>query len=101
MNIVRIVRIVRLVRLVRIVHGLRVALIVLTALVQADGRFDLERQNVGDGDDEDLFGGGPGEVDNFGPDTKPNSNWWDGTLSKLRVDQISPTAETMTFSTSI
>ena len=46
MNIVRIVRIVRLVRLVRIVHGLRVALIVLTALVQADGRMQAQGSGI-------------------------------------------------------
>ncbi|MFT3774760.1 MAG: M6 family metalloprotease domain-containing protein [Minicystis sp.] len=57
------------------------------SLVQADGRFDLERRQWERGDDGDLFGA-PGAT-RFGPDTTPNSAWWDGTPSGLEIHDIS------------
>jgi len=67
------------------------------SLVQADGRFDLERAQGTGGDADDLFGGGPGEVDRVGPGTVPNTNWWDGSASRLEIRKVSPAGATMTF----
>jgi M6 family metalloprotease-like protein len=67
------------------------------SLVQADGRFDLERTRGASGDDGDLFDGGAGGVSEFSPSTTPNSNWWDGTSSKLTLKNISQVGPVMTF----
>ena len=64
------------------------------SLVQADGRFDLERRRGYDGDADDLF---DGPAARFADDTNPNSKWWNGTASNLTIDQISPAGEVMTF----
>lgn len=65
------------------------------SLVQADGRHDLENDSRNYGDATDLFGA---TVNNhFGGTTSPNSNWWDGTVSRLDISAISPTGEVMTF----
>ena len=64
------------------------------SLEQADGNFDLEH-NTNLGDDGDLFDAGGA----FGPDTVPDSIWWDGTPSGLAITDISPAGPTMTFRT--
>jgi hypothetical protein len=64
------------------------------ALMQADGRLDLEH-NKNCGEDSDLFRQGQGAV--FGAATTPASHWWDGTASGLEISQIGPAGPTMTF----
>jgi M6 family metalloprotease-like protein len=64
------------------------------ALMQADGRLDLEH-NRNCGEDSDLFRQGQGAV--FGAATTPASHWWDGTASGLEISQIGPAGPTMTF----
>ena len=66
----------------------------LTTLVQADGRRDLER-NVNQGDVGDLWGGP--ERSECSPRTAPNTDWWDGSPSGLRLAEISEPAVVMTF----
>ena len=34
----------------------------------------------------------------FGPETTPDSDWWNGTPSSVRIDNISDSGATMTFS---
>jgi M6 family metalloprotease-like protein len=64
------------------------------ALIQADGRNDLEN-GVNTGDNTDLFkNGGNNE---FGKTTLPASNWLDGTASGLDVKDIGAAGETMSF----
>ena len=63
------------------------------SLVQADGRFDLERDPRNAGDPGDLFGAGS----QFGPATNPASKWWDTTDSKLALSAISAAGPAMTF----
>lgn len=65
------------------------------SLVQADNRFDLERQRGHSGDSTDLYHGDL--VKRFADDTKPSSKWWDGTASNLNIREISKFGETMTF----
>lgn len=63
------------------------------SLEQADGRFDLERQeDIGDVDD--LFQAGGGR---FGDSTVPSSRWWDGTRSGLEIRVLAATAGEITF----
>jgi M6 family metalloprotease-like protein len=69
------------------------------ALVQADGRFDLERRQFHLGDAGDLFGAP--SAPRFGPDTVPKSVWWDGTPSGLEIHDISAPGPSVEFSTSI
>jgi M6 family metalloprotease-like protein len=64
------------------------------SLEQADNNFDLE-QSVNTGDVNDLFGS-PGSAQ-FNDGTSPNSKWWDGTDSNLRITEISAPAAVMTF----
>lgn len=66
------------------------------SLEQADNRFDLERE-VNAGDSEDLYGGPSAPA--FGSGTAPNSNWWDGTVSGLEIEEISAPAATITVRT--
>ena len=66
------------------------------SLEQADGRFDLERNNNW-GDSEDLFGG-PSKT-RFNQDTNPGSRWWDGSASGLDIQSISAPGPIMTFTT--
>jgi hypothetical protein len=66
----------------------------LVSLVQADGRFDLEK-NVNAGDDGDLFRAG--YRDSFGDNTTPNSKWWNRSSSGLNISQISGLGNDMTF----
>lgn len=64
------------------------------ALLQADGRRDLERAaNRGDG--TDLFGAVQGTAVNA--ETNPSSRLWDGSDSGLEISGISAPGETMTF----
>jgi M6 family metalloprotease-like protein len=67
------------------------------ALVQADGRFDLEKNPRAGGDSGDLFSGGRGGKTSFGPKTVPNSNWWDGTSSRMTLKRISAAGPSITF----
>ena len=68
------------------------------SLEQADNDFHLER-GVNSGDAGDLYhAGGDGEFSN---DTGPDSKWWDGTASHLRVHQIGPVGTTIKLSTSL
>jgi M6 family metalloprotease-like protein len=67
------------------------------SLEQADGDWDLERY-FNDGDSTDLFGDPDYPIFNASMGYQPNSYWWDGTLSKLRVYGISaPDDDEMTF----
>lgn len=63
------------------------------SLVQADGKFDLERDPRNDGDAGDLFGANH----QFGPATNPASRWWDGTDSNLTLGAISEPGPKVTF----
>lgn len=64
------------------------------ALIQADGRKDLEN-NANRGDADDLYT----EVEQIAlsHDTVPNSRRWDGSDSGLTISEISEAGETMTF----
>ena len=64
------------------------------ALLQADGRRDLENDRRGDPDD--LFSNVAGVA--LADDTVPSSREWDGTDSGLVIRDISPAGEIMTFS---
>jgi hypothetical protein len=68
------------------------------SLVQADNRFDLEKNRNG-GDSQDLFGS-PNNPQ-FSDSTSPNSKWWDGSDSGLKLTQISESGPTMTFATTM
>jgi hypothetical protein len=67
------------------------------SLVQADGKFDLERGEAGSyyGEAEDLYYAGGNTY--FGKSTNPNSRWWDGTPSGLDISKISVSGASMTF----
>ncbi len=65
------------------------------SLVQADGRYQLERQQ-GWGDRNDLFHAE--WQDRFAGDSTPRSKWWDGSPSGLDVFDISAEGPQMTFS---
>jgi M6 family metalloprotease-like protein len=64
------------------------------ALVQADNRFDLEK-NVNAGDADDFFGA-PTKTE-FSDSTSPDSKWWDGSNSGLRISAVSAPGAVMTF----
>jgi len=65
------------------------------ALMQADGRNDLEHEeNVGDS--TDLFHSGGNT--RFGDTTRPNSRWWDQTSSGLEIHSVSAAGTNITFS---
>ncbi|OOM72735.1 F5/8 type C domain protein [Clostridium puniceum] len=66
----------------------------LLSLEQADGKFDLEH-NKNYYDNGDLFRAG--YKDSFGDSTTPNSKWWNGTSSSLKISQISKLGNEMTF----
>ena len=68
------------------------------SLEQADGKFDFEH-GVNNGDSTDLFQAG--ENSQFADSTFPSSRWWDGKSSGLKVYNISPAGQSMTFSASI
>lgn len=64
------------------------------SIEQADNKFDLEgNANAGDGDD--LFNA-PGKTE-FSDSTSPNSKWWDGNNSDLKITNISNSGAVMTF----
>jgi M6 family metalloprotease-like protein len=66
------------------------------ALVQADGRNDLEH-GQGQGDAGDLFkASGKAQFDNG---TTPNSKWWDGSSSGLSLHDIGPAGSSIPFKT--
>ncbi len=64
------------------------------SLEQADGRFDLEK-GVNAGDSADLFRAS--YKTEFSDSTSPNSKWWNGSNSGLKIAQISASDSTMTF----
>ena len=64
------------------------------SLEQADNRFDLEH-GANTGDANDLFGA-LGNTQ-FNDSTSPNSKWWDGSNSDLKISEISAPAAIMTF----
>ncbi|MCW5636423.1 MAG: M6 family metalloprotease domain-containing protein, partial [Rubrivivax sp.] len=64
------------------------------SLKQADGLFQLERQNNALGDAGDLYAGGAAR---FADDTTPSSKWWNGTSSNLVIDQVSANGASMSF----
>ncbi len=66
------------------------------SIEQADNTFDLENGSNG-GDANDLFGA-PGNTQ-FNDSTSPNSKWWDGSNSDLKISEISASAAIMTFKT--
>lgn len=61
---------------------------------QADGLFELER-NLNGGRANDLFHSGYKTA--FDDSTTPNSKWWNGTSSGLKISNIGPVGTTMTF----
>ncbi|HON65896.1 MAG TPA: M6 family metalloprotease domain-containing protein [Phycisphaerae bacterium] len=63
-------------------------------LVQADGRWDLER-NQNYGDSTDLWAAPSHTL--CSPTTNPDTNWWDTTISGLTIRNISASGATMTF----
>ncbi|MBD3221017.1 M6 family metalloprotease domain-containing protein, partial [bacterium] len=63
-------------------------------LVQADGRWDLERGN-NNGDATDLWYAP--SYTQFDPTTTPPATWWDGTDAPLYVDNVSASGPLMTF----
>lgn len=66
------------------------------ALMQADGRFDLERYPTNVlGDNSDLYPIATNGA--FGAGTSPSSVWWDGTPSGLEITNIVPSGNSMTF----
>lgn len=64
------------------------------ALIQADGRSDLEHA-TNYGDDADLFAA-PSST-RFSDDTQPAAHWWDGTRSGVQLAEISTAGATMSF----
>jgi M6 family metalloprotease-like protein len=64
------------------------------SVVQADGKFDLER-DVNAGGANDLFHAGNNAV--FSGQTAPDSKWWNGGESGLSILNISAVKDTMTF----
>jgi len=66
------------------------------ALIQADGRRDLEL-NLNQGDGDDLYNLVPGIA--LSAETSPNSREWDGRDSLLTISAISAPGETITFTT--
>jgi len=65
------------------------------SVVQADGRYDLERKRYFLGDSGDLFSAP--NATSFGPATRPPSKWWDGSASGLEISEISGPGGVMTF----
>lgn len=63
------------------------------SLIQADGANDLEK-GVNNGDTGDLFAAGG----KFTGTSTPNSRWWDGTASKLKISNITAPGPKITFS---
>lgn len=61
---------------------------------QADGLFELER-NINWGRANDLFHFGYKTA--FDDTTTPNSKWWNGVSSGLKISDIGPVGTTMTF----
>ena len=68
------------------------------SLEQADNKFELER-GVNSGNTGDLYHGAG--ADEFSDDTGPDSKWWDGTRSELKVHDIGSVGTTITFKTSL
>ncbi len=64
------------------------------SIEQADNKFDLEKK-INAGDSGDLFGA-PGNTE-FSDSTSPNSKWWDGSNSDLKITDISSPGPIMTF----
>jgi M6 family metalloprotease-like protein len=65
------------------------------SLEQADGRFDMEKSWYNTGDSEDLFSS-PYNTE-FSENTHPNTTWWDGSKSSLKITKISAPGATMSF----
>ncbi len=66
------------------------------SLEQADGKFSLEK-SLQYGDSTDLFG----QVNkHFSDTTVPSSKWWDGTMSKLDIREISDPGAVISFQAS-
>jgi hypothetical protein len=63
-------------------------------MVQADGRFDLERGR-NDGDATDCFGA-PTFI-RFGSNTNPKFQWWDGNPVKMEIHSISASGNPITY----
>jgi len=64
------------------------------ALVQADGRNDLEH-GTNNGDRTDLFKAG--QNDRLSDTTNPNSKWWDGSASGMELKNIGVAGSAITF----
>ena len=69
----------------------------LVALTQSDGRWDLER-NKNDGDPLDSYPGYRQLNTEFGPDTYPSSDWYNGTPTQVRIWNIARSGRNITFS---
>ncbi|MEZ4387612.1 MAG: M6 family metalloprotease domain-containing protein [Candidatus Krumholzibacteriia bacterium] len=66
----------------------------MVTLVQADGRWDLERRH-NQGDTTDLFKAP--DFSTFGPDTDPPASWWRIPTADLNLTNVSASADVMTF----
>jgi len=66
----------------------------MVTLMQADGRWDLERE-ANWGDATELFGAP--DFTHFGPDGEPPARWWRGQSAALYLDNISAPGDTITF----
>jgi M6 family metalloprotease-like protein len=69
------------------------------SLEQADGLYDFENY-VNDGDANDAwFAGNSSDyyANQFSDKTRPSAKWWNGSDSNLRVVNISPAGDVMTF----
>jgi M6 family metalloprotease-like protein len=63
------------------------------ALLQADGRNDLEHDVANQGDAGDLYVA----PKDLGPTTQPASRWWDGSQSNLGILSVSGPGQSMAF----
>lgn len=66
----------------------------MVSVEQADGLYQLEK-NINSGGANDLFHSG--WKDKFDNTTTPNSKWWNGSDSGLKISNISAVDDTMTF----
>jgi hypothetical protein len=64
------------------------------SILQADGLLELEN-NINRGDSDDLFGA-PDAIE-CTHKTNPNTSWWSGEMSGIRILNISEPGTTMTF----
>ncbi len=66
----------------------------IVSVEQADGRYHLER-NTNSGDSKDLYYSGNKTL--FDNTTTPNSNWWSGAASGLKISNVGAIGNSITF----